>query len=55
MRTARRNRHKESDPEISLAAPARLRGIEAALRAAGTRVYASVSCPDWLQSLLRVS
>src|SRR4051812_14318012 len=58
-----RNRHKESDPEISLAAPARLRGIEHALRAAGTRVYASVSCPDWLpehgfaatQSLLRRS
>ena len=58
-----RNRHKESDPEISLAAPARLRGIRRRGSAAGTRVYASVSCPDWLpehgfaatQSLLRRS
>ena len=32
-----RNRLKEADPEISLAAEARLQGIERALKAAGTR------------------
>jgi len=56
-----RNRLKEADPEVSLAARARLRGIERALAAAGTRLGASVPCQDWLpehgymamQSLLR--
>jgi LacI family transcriptional regulator, galactose operon repressor len=56
-----RNRLKESDPEVSLAAHARLRGIERTLRAAGTRLCAGVSCPDWqpehgfaaMRSLLR--
>jgi LacI family transcriptional regulator len=43
-----RNRLKETDPEVSLAALARLRGIERALTAAGTRLSASVSCQDWL-------
>jgi LacI family transcriptional regulator len=56
-----RNRLKESDPEVSLAADARLRGIHRALGTADSRLYASVSCSDWLpehgyaamQSLLR--
>jgi LacI family transcriptional regulator len=56
-----RNRLKERDPEVSLAAHARLRGIERMLEAAGVRLCASVSCHDWLpehgytavQSLLR--
>jgi LacI family transcriptional regulator len=56
-----RNRLKERDPEVSLAAAARLRGIEGALTAAGTRVSIGVSCPDWqpehgytaMRSLLR--
>lgn len=43
-----RNRLKEHDPEVSLAAHARLRGIEETLHAAGTGLCASVSCPDWL-------
>jgi LacI family transcriptional regulator len=43
-----RNQLKESDPEVSLAAQARLRGIEQALKSAGTRLCASASCPDWL-------
>lgn len=43
-----RNRLKERDPEVSLAASARLRGIERALAAAGTRLATSVSCHDWL-------
>jgi LacI family transcriptional regulator len=43
-----RNRLKESDPEVSLAAHARLIGIEQALGAAGTRLRATVSCQDWL-------
>jgi LacI family transcriptional regulator len=43
-----RNRLKESDPEVSLAARARLRGIERALTTAGTRLSATVSCQDWL-------
>jgi LacI family transcriptional regulator len=43
-----RNRLKESDPEVSLAALARLRGIERALTAAGAGLAVSVSCQDWL-------
>jgi LacI family transcriptional regulator len=43
-----RNRLKESDPEVSLAARARLRGIEHALTTIGSRLSVSVSCPDWL-------
>lgn len=43
-----RNRLKESDPEVSLAASARLRGINRALAAAGTQLWTSVSCHDWL-------
>ncbi len=43
-----RNQLKESDTEVSLAALARLRGIERALEAAGTRLSASVACQDWL-------
>jgi LacI family transcriptional regulator, galactose operon repressor len=43
-----RNRLKEGDDEVSLAAPARLRGVDRVLREAGTRLFASVSCQDWL-------
>ena len=43
-----RNRLKEADPEISLAAQARLQGIERILTAAGTGLLASVTCRDWL-------
>jgi LacI family transcriptional regulator len=43
-----RNRLKERDPEVSLAASARLRGIERALEAASAGLAASVSCHDWL-------
>jgi LacI family transcriptional regulator len=43
-----RNRLKETDPEVSLAARARLRGIERALTTAGVRLGATVSCQDWL-------
>jgi LacI family transcriptional regulator len=43
-----RNRLKESDPEVSLAAPARLRGIERALMTAGTHLNVTISCQDWL-------
>jgi LacI family transcriptional regulator len=43
-----RNRLKERDPEVSLAAQARLLGIEHALKAAGTELCAEVSCHDWL-------
>ncbi|HEX5993632.1 MAG TPA: LacI family DNA-binding transcriptional regulator [Jiangellales bacterium] len=43
-----RNRLKERDPEVSLAARARLRGIERTLQAAGVTLCASVSCHDWL-------
>jgi LacI family transcriptional regulator len=58
-----RNRLKESDPEVSLAADARIRGIQRTLQAADARLCASVSCHDWLpehgyaamQSLLRKS
>jgi LacI family transcriptional regulator len=58
-----RNRLKEGDKEVSLAAQARLLGIEQTLTAAGTHLYGSASCPDWLpehgytamRSLLRKS
>jgi LacI family transcriptional regulator len=58
-----RNRLKEGDPEVSLAAKARLRGIDRTLEAAGHALSASVSCHDWLpehgyaamRSLLRKS
>jgi LacI family transcriptional regulator len=43
-----RNRLKETDPEVSLAARGRHRGIERALKEAGTGLFASVSCRDWL-------
>jgi LacI family transcriptional regulator len=43
-----RNRLKERDPEVSLAAQARLLGIEHALKVAGTELCAEVSCHDWL-------
>ena len=43
-----RNQLKEGDPEVSLAAQARLQGIESTLETAGTRLFASVSCQDWL-------
>jgi LacI family transcriptional regulator len=43
-----RNRLKESDPEVSLAARARLRGIERALTSVGGRLSGAVACPDWL-------
>jgi LacI family transcriptional regulator len=43
-----RNRLKESDPEVSLAARARLRGIERALTSADTGLAVSVPCLDWL-------
>jgi LacI family transcriptional regulator len=43
-----RNRLKESDPEVSLAARARLRGIDRALTTAGTRLGVAVTCQDWL-------
>jgi LacI family transcriptional regulator len=43
-----RNRLKERDPEVSLAARARLRGIERTLKAAGVGLCANVSCHDWL-------
>ncbi len=43
-----RNQLKERDPEVSLAARARLRGIERALEGVGTRLHAGASCHDWL-------
>jgi LacI family transcriptional regulator len=43
-----RNRHKERDPEISLAAEARLRGIRDTLAAAGVALLADGFCPEWL-------
>ena len=42
-----RNQLKETDPEVSLAAHARLRGIHTALAAAGTTIYREATCPDW--------
>ncbi|WP_232521088.1 LacI family DNA-binding transcriptional regulator [Micromonospora phaseoli] len=43
-----RNRQKERDPEISLAAEARLRGIRDTLTAAGVSLCAEVFSPEWL-------
>lgn len=43
-----RNRLKESDPEVSLAADARLRGIQETLAEAGTGIYREAFCQDWL-------
>lgn len=43
-----RNKLKEHDPEVSMAAEARLLGINNALAAAGTTLSADVSCADWL-------
>ncbi|GIJ20654.1 LacI family DNA-binding transcriptional regulator [Micromonospora lutea] len=43
-----RNRQKERDPEISLAADARLRGIRGALAAAGVSLLTESFCPEWL-------
>jgi LacI family transcriptional regulator len=43
-----RNRLKEADPEVSLAARARLRGVERTLKAAGVGLFATVPCHDWL-------
>jgi LacI family transcriptional regulator len=43
-----RNRLKEKDPEVSLAAHGRHRGVERALNEAGAGLHASVSCQDWL-------
>ncbi|GIJ46001.1 alanine racemase [Virgisporangium aliadipatigenens] len=43
-----RNRPKENDPEISLAAHARLRGIQDALAEAGTTLCREAFCHEWL-------
>ncbi|PZG24294.1 transcriptional regulator [Micromonospora craterilacus] len=43
-----RNRQKESDPEISLAAEARLRGIRSTLAATGVTLLVEGFCPEWL-------
>jgi LacI family transcriptional regulator len=43
-----RNQLKETDPEVSLAADARLNGIRAALGEVGARILRAASCPDWL-------
>jgi LacI family transcriptional regulator len=43
-----RNRLKERDPEVSLAAEARLRGIRQALATAGAKLYAEPSSREWL-------
>ncbi|MGN9908894.1 LacI family DNA-binding transcriptional regulator [Phytohabitans sp. LJ34] len=43
-----RNRLKETDPEVSLAAGARLRGIRSALAEAGAKVRHEAFCHDWL-------
>ncbi|MEE6262316.1 LacI family DNA-binding transcriptional regulator [Plantactinospora sonchi] len=43
-----RNRLKEREPEVSLAAQARLRGIQETLSAAGATLLADVFCNDWL-------
>jgi LacI family transcriptional regulator len=42
-----RNRIKEADPEVSLAADARLRGINETLANTGAAVYREAFCPDW--------
>ncbi|MEO3745571.1 LacI family DNA-binding transcriptional regulator [Plantactinospora sp. B5E13] len=43
-----RNRLKEREAEVSLAAQARLRGIQDTLSAAGATLFADVFCSDWL-------
>jgi LacI family transcriptional regulator len=43
-----RNRVKEADPEISLAAAARMRGIRDALAEAGTTLRHEAFCHEWL-------
>ncbi|MGC5051492.1 LacI family DNA-binding transcriptional regulator [Micromonospora sp. DT48] len=43
-----RNLEKEQDPEVSLAADARLRGIRATLAAAGVSLLEESFCPEWL-------
>ncbi|MFI2667539.1 LacI family DNA-binding transcriptional regulator [Micromonospora carbonacea] len=43
-----RNRLKEGDPEVSIAAPARLRGVRAALAAADVGLLAECFCAEWL-------
>jgi LacI family transcriptional regulator len=43
-----RNELKETDPEVSLAADARLRGIHEVLAKAGAVACREVSCQDWL-------
>jgi LacI family transcriptional regulator len=43
-----RNRVKENDPEVSLAASARLRGIRAAIAEVGAGVCREAFCRDWL-------
>lgn len=43
-----RNRLKEHDPEVSLAADARMRGIQRALAEAGTSLGHEAFCQDWL-------
>ncbi|GFJ87451.1 LacI family DNA-binding transcriptional regulator [Phytohabitans rumicis] len=43
-----RNRLKERNPEVSLAAEARMRGIRATLAEAGTTVAAEAFCQEWL-------
>ncbi|MBY8875018.1 LacI family DNA-binding transcriptional regulator [Micromonospora sp. PLK6-60] len=42
-----RNRQKERDPEISLAAAARLRGIRGTLADAGVTLSTEGFCPEW--------
>jgi LacI family transcriptional regulator len=42
-----RNRLKESDPEVSLAAGARLRGIRDTLAELGASIYREAFCPEW--------
>ncbi|WDZ83938.1 LacI family DNA-binding transcriptional regulator [Micromonospora cathayae] len=43
-----RHRLKERDPEVSLAAQARLTGVRDTLSAAGTALFAEATCADWL-------
>lgn len=43
-----RHQLKEDDPEVSLAAQARLRGIRHALSAAGVTLHGEAFCRDWL-------
>jgi len=43
-----RNRLKEADPEVSMAADARLNGIRAALADAGATILREAYCAEWL-------